>query len=63
MSGALQVRLGGDNFYDGEFAPAPFIGERFSCPSTEKARQAIKIAAAVSFLGVVAALLLKRKTR
>jgi adenosylcobinamide-phosphate synthase len=62
MSGALQVRLGGDNFYAGELVPAPLIGARFSRPSTEKAAQAIKVAAVVSLLGVVAALLL-RKTR
>ena len=63
MSGALQVRLGGDNFYKGELVAAPLIGERFSQPSIPRVTQAIKIAAAVSALGVVAALLLRREER
>src|ERR1700733_8338682 len=50
MAGALQVRLGGENFYDGEPITAPFIGERFSQPSRRKAELAIQIVAAVSIL-------------
>lgn len=61
MAGALQVRLGGENYYDGEPVTTPFIGERFSRPSTQKAERAIGVVAAVSVLGVVAALLLRRK--
>jgi len=61
MAGALQVRLGGVNFYDGELVKAPFMGERFSPPLTEKAKQAIQIAATVSALGAVIALLVGRK--
>jgi adenosylcobinamide-phosphate synthase len=61
MAGALQVRLGGENFYDGELVAAPLMGERFSPPSTERAKQAIRIVAAVSALGAVIALLLGRK--
>jgi cobalamin biosynthesis protein CobD/CbiB len=61
MSGALQVRLGGQNFYDGKFAETPLIGERFVRPSTPKAKQAIRIVAIVSILGAVAALLLGRR--
>jgi adenosylcobinamide-phosphate synthase len=63
MSGALQVRLGGENFYNGELASAPLIGERFSRPSTHQAGQAIRIAATVSALGAVTALLLRRRAR
>ena len=63
MSGALQVRLGGENFYDGKSAETPLIGEEFVLPSTLEARQAIRIAAIVSVLGAVAALLLGRKSR
>jgi adenosylcobinamide-phosphate synthase len=63
MSGALQVRLGGDNFYAGELVVAPLIGERFSQPSIPRVIHAIKIAAAVSVLGAVVALLLGSKTR
>jgi adenosylcobinamide-phosphate synthase len=60
MAGALRVRLGGENFYEGEPVVAPLIGERFSRPSTQDARLAIRIVVAVSALGAVAALLLKR---
>jgi adenosylcobinamide-phosphate synthase len=61
MAGALQVRLGGGNFYVGERVPAPLIGEEFPQPSMQKARQAIQIAAVVSVLGAFAALLLTRR--
>jgi adenosylcobinamide-phosphate synthase len=60
MSGALQVRLGGENFYEGESSPAPVIGERFPRPSTQQARRAIRIVAMVSALGAVVALLARR---
>jgi adenosylcobinamide-phosphate synthase len=63
MSGALQVRLGGENFYKGESAEAPLIGERFSRPSTRQAKRAIRIVAIVSALGAVSALLSRRTTR
>jgi adenosylcobinamide-phosphate synthase len=61
MAGALQVRLGGENSYAGAPMAAPLIGERFSQPTVAKARQAVQIVAAVSVLGVVAALLLNRR--
>jgi adenosylcobinamide-phosphate synthase len=63
MSGALQVRLGGENFYDGKSAETSFIGERFGRPSAPEAKQAIRIVAIVSVLGAVAALLLGRRNR
>jgi adenosylcobinamide-phosphate synthase len=63
MAGALQVRLGGENFYDGEPVAAPLIGERFSPSSKQKAEQAIQIAAAVSVLGAITVLLLRRRKR
>jgi adenosylcobinamide-phosphate synthase len=63
MSGALQVRLGGENFYKGEPASAPLIGERFSRPSTQEAKRAIRIVAMVSALGAITALLLRRRAR
>jgi adenosylcobinamide-phosphate synthase len=61
MSGALQVRLGGENFYRGELAAAPLIGKRFPPPSTQQAKRAIRIVATVSALGVVTALFLGRR--
>jgi adenosylcobinamide-phosphate synthase len=63
MAGALQVRLGGENFYDGERVSAPLIGEKFSRPSAQKAEQSIQIAAAVSVLAAVTLLLLRRRKR
>jgi adenosylcobinamide-phosphate synthase len=63
MSGALQVRLGGENFYEGELVAAPLIGARFPRPSPQQARRAIRIVAAVSGLAAVIALLLRRSTR
>jgi adenosylcobinamide-phosphate synthase len=61
MAGALRVRLGGENFYEGAPVVAPLMGERFSRPSTQQAKSAIRIAATVSALGAVAALLLRRE--
>jgi adenosylcobinamide-phosphate synthase len=63
MSGALQVRLGGENFYDGELAAAPLLGKRFPRPSTQQAKRAIRIVATVSALGVVTALFLGRRAK
>ena len=63
MAGAVGVRLGGDNYYDGKLVAAPFIGERFSRPSTRETKQAIRIVAAASALGAFAALVLRRKKR
>jgi adenosylcobinamide-phosphate synthase len=57
MAGALQVRLGGENFYNGKLLITPLIGKSFSRPSTLKAKQAIQIVAVVSALGLIAALL------
>jgi adenosylcobinamide-phosphate synthase len=63
MSGALQVRLGGENYYEGEPVAAPLIGERFSRPSPQQAKRAIRIVATVSALGAIIALLPRRSTR
>jgi adenosylcobinamide-phosphate synthase len=63
ISGALQVRLGGENFYEGEPMAAPLIGERFTRPSLQQAKGAIRIVATVSALGAVIVLLLRRRAR
>jgi adenosylcobinamide-phosphate synthase len=61
MAGALRVRLGGTNFYNGEVVAAPLIGKKFSKPSVQQAKQAIQIASAISALGALTALLLRGK--
>jgi adenosylcobinamide-phosphate synthase len=61
MAGALRVRLGGENFYAGEPVAAPLMGEEFPQPSLQNAKHAIQIAAGVSFLGIVMALLFERR--
>jgi adenosylcobinamide-phosphate synthase len=58
MAGALRVRLGGGNFYDGEFTPAGPMGEEFQPPQPCDARKAIRIVSAVALLGLGAGLLL-----
>jgi adenosylcobinamide-phosphate synthase len=63
MAGALQVRLGGENYYAGEPMVAPLIGAGFPPPDALKARQAIQMVAVVSAVGAVAALLLRRGRR
>jgi len=63
MAGALRVRLGGSNFYDGEAVATPLIGEEFPQPSAQRANQAIRIVAAVSVLGFAVSLLLRGKRR
>jgi adenosylcobinamide-phosphate synthase len=60
MAGALQVCLGGENFYEGEPVWTPLIGDKFPRPSTQDAKQAIRLVAVVSFFGALAAMLLLR---
>ena len=57
MSGALGVRLGGGNFYQGEFVPAEPIGEEFAAPQPRDARKAIRIVSTVVLLGLGAGVL------
>lgn len=64
MSGALEVRLGGCNIYDGEVIESPLMGEHFGAPSAAQVRTAIKVTAAASIAGCGLALLyLWRKHR
>jgi adenosylcobinamide-phosphate synthase len=63
MAGALQVRLGGTNFYGGELVNSPLIGARFGRPTVQQAKQSITIVAVVSALGIAAALLLRGTRR
>jgi adenosylcobinamide-phosphate synthase len=61
MAGALQVCLGGENFYEGKSVWTPLIGEKFPRPSMDEAKQAIRLVAVVSFFGAIAVLLLGRR--
>jgi adenosylcobinamide-phosphate synthase len=63
MAGALQVRLGGENYYAGELLASPLIGEEFAQPTLQKATQSIRMVAVVSVVGALAALLLHRGRR
>lgn len=60
MAGALQVRLGGTNTYQGEVIHAPIMGEQFPKPSLKSVRRAWKRTALVSLLGFGIAMLALR---
>ena len=63
MAGALSVRLGGANFYDGERIVSPLLGAEFHQAHRTAARRALRVVAAASVLGVLAAWLLTRRRR
>ena len=63
IAGALQVRLGGENYYAGELLASPLIGEEFARPTAQKAKQSIRMVAVVSVVGALTALLLHRGRR
>ena len=52
MSGALGVRLGGDNRYAGELIATPHLGEEFPLATPAKARQAIRLTTTIAFIGL-----------
>ena len=55
LAGALGVRLGGTNFYQGKPAVAPSLGDPHRPLTADRIPQAIRIMYACSFLGIVAA--------
>jgi adenosylcobinamide-phosphate synthase len=57
MAGALRVRLGGGNDYEGEFIPTELIGKEFEAPKPQDARKAMRIVSAAVLLGLGAAIL------
>jgi adenosylcobinamide-phosphate synthase len=57
MAGALQVRLGGMNHYDGEVHQSPYLGAEFKAPQGQDARRALKIVMGASLLAFVCAAL------
>jgi adenosylcobinamide-phosphate synthase len=58
MAGALEVRLGGGNFYEGQFIPAEPIGHEFRPPRPQDARKAIRMVSVVALLGLGASVIL-----
>jgi adenosylcobinamide-phosphate synthase len=58
MSGAVGVRLGGGNYYQGEFVSAETIGGEFPKPQPRDARKAIRITSTVALLGLGAGVVL-----
>jgi adenosylcobinamide-phosphate synthase len=61
MAGALGVRLGGSNFYDGERLDSPFLGKEFQQPHRFAAGRAVRVVAVASVLGATVAWLLTRR--
>jgi adenosylcobinamide-phosphate synthase len=62
MAGALGIRLGGMNYYDGEPAPKPLLGSEGRRPSMRDVRAAIRIVTAASVVAFAAIFFcLKRK--
>jgi adenosylcobinamide-phosphate synthase len=63
MSGALRVRLGGGNFYQGDFVPAEKMGDEYQDPHPVNARKAIRIVSTAALIGLGAGMLLNRMIR
>jgi adenosylcobinamide-phosphate synthase len=57
MAGALRVRLGGENTYQGERIATPFLGSEFKPPTLRHARKAVRLVTAVSVLCAAGAIL------
>jgi adenosylcobinamide-phosphate synthase len=55
FSGALQIRLGGPNFYHGALVEKPFIGKGFKDPGKNKIKQACDLMLFSSFLATLIA--------
>ena len=65
MAGALRVRLGGDNTYEGEPIVAPLLGAEFERPLRHHAKQALRLVMTVSLLSAAIAVTVRglRKKR
>ena len=63
ISGALKVRLGGQNSYAGEVVPTPIIGAEFSSAAIHHIHPALRILVAVTLLGLSATTLVAHLTR
>jgi adenosylcobinamide-phosphate synthase len=58
MSGALGVRLGGENRYAGEVIRTPVMGAEFPAATVPQAERALRIVAGVAAIGALAAMIL-----
>lgn len=58
MAGALAVRLGGSNYYDGERIESPNLGKEFHEPHRGATSRALRLVVVASLLGVALAWLL-----
>src|SRR5690349_19898999 len=56
MAGALQVQLGGTNYYQGTPSSKPLLGAGYPAPTAANARRSITVARIVSALAFVTAL-------
>ena len=56
MAGALRVRLGGENTYQGERIVAPLLGAEFEPPKIRQTTQALRLVTAVSLLTATVAI-------
>jgi adenosylcobinamide-phosphate synthase len=63
MSGALGVRLGGDNRYDGALISSPRMGEEFPPATPVKARQAIQLTTGIALIGLAVGVLFAEASR
>lgn len=57
IAGALCVRLGGENTYDGECISSPVIGAEFAPPRVRDAKRALRLVVAVSLIAAAATVL------
>lgn len=55
-AGALMVRLGGNNYYDGELHSAKTIGNTFSTPTPQKAKDALRLTSKTALIGLAGAI-------
>jgi adenosylcobinamide-phosphate synthase len=60
ISGALRVRLGGENTYGGERVTAPLLGAEFEQPMLRHTKQALRLVTAVSLLSAAVAVVVRR---
>jgi len=59
VAGALRVRLGGENTYQGDRIATPFLGSEFEPPTPRHARKSLRLVTATSILCAVGAVLVR----